>query len=81
MSKSKHVGMWLNVDREPVHMLGDPAMSNETAEALAELVRAAKKMIDDNPKFICLCVRCGENKTGAPDGVCTQCKIDDLWKM
>lgn len=41
----KHVGQWMNVDGEPVHVLADPNMSEETQHALEELVRAARKMV------------------------------------
>lgn len=41
-----HEGMWLEVDGEPVHMLADPDMSDETAEALREMVQAARRMMD-----------------------------------
>lgn len=41
-----HTGFWLNVDGEGVHVLGDPSMSEETANALRELVRAARKHVE-----------------------------------
>lgn len=47
MNKPKHVGQWLNVDGGPVHLLADANMSAETANALAELVRAARKQMAD----------------------------------
>ncbi len=43
----KHVGQWLDVDGEPVHILAAPDMSEETAEALRELVRAARRAIEE----------------------------------
>jgi len=45
MEDFHHVGQWIDVDGEPVHVLADPNMSDETRRALQELVRAAKKMI------------------------------------
>lgn len=41
-----HVGMWMEADGEPFHVLGDPNMSEETAEALRQVVRAARRMVD-----------------------------------
>ena len=76
--KTKHVGMWLNVDGEPVHMLADPAMSDKTAKALAELVRAARKMIDAIPLFTCS--KCGLERARAEGAVCGQCKMDEIKK-
>ncbi len=37
-----HTGFWLNVDDEPVHVLGDLNMSQETADAIAEVVRLVR---------------------------------------
>lgn len=45
--KQRHVGQWMDVDGEPVHVLADPNMSDETRDALTELVRAARKMVDE----------------------------------
>lgn len=42
-----HVGQWMDVDGKPVHVLADPNMSQETRDALSELVRAAMKWVDD----------------------------------
>lgn len=42
-----HEGFWMDVDGEPVHMLADPNMSEETAEALSEVVRAARRMLEE----------------------------------
>lgn len=42
-----HVGFFADVDGEPIHVLGDPNMSEETLNALRELARAARKAIDD----------------------------------
>jgi len=47
MEDFHHVGQWMYVDGEPVHVLAAPNMSDETYIALQELVRAAKKMLDD----------------------------------
>jgi len=44
MKKRGHVGMWLDVDGEPVHVLADPNMSEETAAAIAKIVRAVREM-------------------------------------
>lgn len=44
--KRGHVGQWLDVDGEHVHILADPNMSEETAEALRKLVRAVRKQLD-----------------------------------
>ncbi|MEO8608887.1 MAG: hypothetical protein ABI690_13430 [Chloroflexota bacterium] len=41
--KRGHTGFWLNVDDEPVHVLGDPEMSQETANAISEVVRAVRE--------------------------------------
>lgn len=43
-----HVGFWLGVGEgeEPIHVLGDPKMSDETAKALAEIAKAARRAID-----------------------------------
>lgn len=84
--KPKHEGFWVDIDGEPVHFLADPNMSEETANALAELVRAARKAIDagtlrdtDNLR---ICIRCGQYETTAPHGFCWRCKqqeiIDDI---
>lgn len=37
-----HTGFWLNVDDEPVHVLGDINMSQETANAIAEVARLVR---------------------------------------
>lgn len=42
-----HEGFYMDVDGEPVHMLADPNMSPETAEALAKLVRHVRKLLDE----------------------------------
>ncbi len=42
-----HVGQWLDVDGEAVHILAAPDMSEETAEALRELVRIARREIEE----------------------------------
>lgn len=39
-----HTGFWLNVDGEAVHVLGDPQMSQETADAIAQVARAVREM-------------------------------------
>ena len=43
---NKHVGFWMDVDGEPVHMLADPDMSEETAKALENLVRCVREKMD-----------------------------------
>jgi hypothetical protein len=79
--QSKHVGMWLDVDGEPVHMLADPNMSEETKNALAELVRLVREMphapLDDWDNLR-VCVRCGQYETTAPDSVCWRCKQQEI---
>lgn len=45
--KRKHVGQWINVDGEPVHVLADANMSDATRDALVTLARAARKMVDE----------------------------------
>ena len=42
-----HVGMWLEADGEPFHVLGDPNMNEETLEALREMARAARRMMEE----------------------------------
>lgn len=47
MSKrNKHQGFWTSVDGEPVHILGDPNMSEETLAALQAVVRAVVQRMD-----------------------------------
>lgn len=43
-----HTGFWLNVDGQSVHVLGDPNMSEETANAIAEVVRLVRA--EDEPE-------------------------------
>lgn len=43
----KHTGFWIDVDGQPVHVLGDPEMSKDLIEALADMAREARKMIAD----------------------------------
>lgn len=79
--KPKHVGFWTQVDGEPVHMLADPDMSPETAEALAHVIRAARKMVEEDEQDLTgkvLCTRCNKNYTDK--GVCGPCKIEMLWE-
>lgn len=40
-------GFYMNVDDEQVHVLGDPNMSDEQAQSVANVVRAAKKALDN----------------------------------
>lgn len=42
-----HVGFWTDVDGEPIHILGDPNMSEETLKALQDMARLVRKMQDD----------------------------------
>lgn len=42
-----HVGFFVDVDNEPMHVLGDPNMSEETLNALKAMARAARKAIED----------------------------------
>lgn len=42
-----HKDVWIDVDGESVRMLADPNMDDKTRAALAELVRAARKAVDD----------------------------------
>lgn len=41
----RHVGQWIDVDGEPVHVLADRNLSEDVREALEELIRAARKMV------------------------------------
>jgi len=50
MKKRGHVGMWLDVDGEPIHVLADPNMSEETANALREITRAVRRMDAEQSK-------------------------------
>lgn len=46
-SEDGHVGFYLaTADGQPFHVLGDPNMSPETADALRKLVKAAYKAVD-----------------------------------
>ncbi len=46
----QHDGFFTTVDGNPVHIQGDPNMSDETMAALANVIRAAIKQVDsDNP--------------------------------
>jgi hypothetical protein len=45
--QSKHIGFWLDTDYGPAHVLGDPNMSQETRDALAEVVKAAHKYMEE----------------------------------
>jgi hypothetical protein len=49
MEDFHHVGQWIDVDGEPVHVLADPNMSEETRRAIESLVRAARKHLDSLP--------------------------------
>jgi hypothetical protein len=43
-----HVGFWMDVPgAAPIHVLGDPNMSEETANALRKLAEAAQKYVED----------------------------------
>lgn len=44
-----HTGFWIDVDGEGAHVLGDPNMSEETAKALAEVIRAVRKNYPEEP--------------------------------
>lgn len=46
LQKRKHVGFWVEVDGQPVHMLGDLHMSEETLDAVKEIARAAMRMLE-----------------------------------
>jgi len=61
----KHEGFWMDVDGEPAHFLADPDMMPETQEALMELVRAARRYMDE------------QDRAGEPTGH-TQEKITQL---
>lgn len=41
-----HVGQWLDVDGEPVHVRAAPDLDELTAEALRQMVRAVRQMPD-----------------------------------
>lgn len=45
---SGHQGFWMNVDGETVHVLGDVKMPQETADALAQVVRAVREQYGSN---------------------------------
>ena len=75
---TKHNSFYFNVDGEWVHMQADPNMTPETEAALVELVRAVRKMAADKPVYACSV--CGELRSSAADGVCTQCRIARLWE-
>jgi len=45
--KTKHESMWLDVDGEMVHFQADPNMSEETREALKDLVRCVRKALQE----------------------------------
>lgn len=38
-----HVGRWIEVDQEPVHILAEPNLSDETYDTIEMLVRAARR--------------------------------------
>jgi hypothetical protein len=76
--KPKHNSFYMDIDGEPVHMQANPNMSPETEAALVALVRAARKMLDAIPLYTCS--KCGEERARAAGGVCTQCRIGELWK-
>lgn len=40
---TKHSGFWIDVDGHPVHVLGDPDMSQELVEALAAMAREVQR--------------------------------------
>lgn len=42
-----HEGFWTTVDGEAAHILGDPNMDEKTLNALHEVIRAARRAIDD----------------------------------
>ncbi len=46
LQKRKHVGFWVEVDGQLVHMLGDLHMSEETLDAVKEITRAAMRMLE-----------------------------------
>ncbi len=37
-------GFWLDVDGKPIHVTGDPYMAEETAQAIAEMVRIVRAL-------------------------------------
>lgn len=43
-----HEGFWTTVDGEAAHILGDPNMDEKTLNALHEVIRAARRVIDDS---------------------------------
>jgi hypothetical protein len=47
-----HMGQWIDVDGEQVHVLADPNMDEKTANAIAELVRAVRKLTPDQLEAI-----------------------------
>lgn len=38
-----HVGRWIEIDQEPVHILAEENLSDETYDTIAMLVRAARQ--------------------------------------
>lgn len=47
LQKRKHVGFWVEVDGQPIHMLGALHMSEETLDAVKEITRAAMRMLEE----------------------------------
>lgn len=76
--KTKHKGFYMSIDGEPVHFLADPNMSPEAQTALEALVRATRKMLEAMPLYTC--AECGEVSAKHEGGVCTNCRIDKLWR-
>jgi hypothetical protein len=47
---TKHVGFYSKVDGQPIHIYGDPTMSDETLQAIQEVAKAAMKMMQNKGK-------------------------------
>jgi len=41
-----HKGFWIDVDGQPIHILGDPEMSKELVEALANMARELRRGVE-----------------------------------
>lgn len=79
---AKHQGFWMNVDGEMVHMLADPEMSAETAEALGMLVKHVRKLMDeghfDDPDKMVVCPNCQQHKMKPGQDKCGACRLKEI---
>lgn len=44
---TQHQGFWSQADGQPIHILGDPNMSDETLHAIQELAKAVMHMMEN----------------------------------